>query len=103
MPARLIETEPWTSFSIREPHGRNGLAAAVQKQTPWLDVHIAPSSTPPESSVMMGEPVSAVLTEMLAVITAAHTRPLRAITEAGDATLAGTRCGYLEVCGLTPV
>jgi hypothetical protein len=41
MPARAIEAKPWQSFSIREPHGRHGLAAAVQKHTPWLDVHIA--------------------------------------------------------------
>jgi hypothetical protein len=32
MPARLIKAKPWKSFSIREPHGWHGLAAAVQKQ-----------------------------------------------------------------------
>jgi hypothetical protein len=33
MPARTIEAKPWQSFSIREQHGRHGLAAAVQKHT----------------------------------------------------------------------
>jgi hypothetical protein len=41
MPARIIEAKPWKSFSIREQRGRNGFAAAVQKQTRWLDVYIA--------------------------------------------------------------
>jgi hypothetical protein len=41
VPGRLIEAKPWKSFSIREQPGWNGIAAAVQKQTQWLDVHIA--------------------------------------------------------------
>jgi hypothetical protein len=41
MPARIIEAKPWQSFSIREQHRRNSLAAAVQKYTQSLEVHIA--------------------------------------------------------------
>lgn len=41
MPSRIIEAKPWKSFRILEKHGRNGLAAAVQKHTRWLEVHIA--------------------------------------------------------------
>jgi hypothetical protein len=41
MPARLMAAKPWKSFSIREQPGWNGMAAAVQKHTQWLDVHIA--------------------------------------------------------------
>jgi hypothetical protein len=40
MPARIIEAKPRKSFRIREQHGWNGIAAAVQKQTQWLEVHI---------------------------------------------------------------
>jgi len=39
MPARTLAATPWPSFSTREPQGRPGLAAAVQKHTRWLAVH----------------------------------------------------------------
>jgi hypothetical protein len=41
MPARIIKAKPRISFSIREQHERNGLAAAVQMHTQGLEVHIA--------------------------------------------------------------
>jgi hypothetical protein len=55
MPTRLMAAKPWKSFSIREQPGWHGMAAAVQKHTPWLDVHSATLVNSSGVFVMLGE------------------------------------------------
>ena len=88
MPARTIEVKPWKSFSIREPHGRHGMAAAVQKHTPWLDVHIATLVNSSWVFVIIGESVT------LGSQGSARKRS-RAVYQTGPFCIA-----YLHFCGI---
>ena len=94
MPARTIEVKPWKSFSIREPHGRHGLAAAVQKHTPWLDVHIATLVNSSWVFVIIGENYVVVRDRTDVTVCHLSDEVIRMVIEEGHE----TRRAVIEAC-----